>query len=83
VVEHILDYIYLGTGALGRFDKFSHMLPTYLLAGTCQVYAEKPAAGCSGNYGGGSAAAAKRAKKSAAPAKADANTQALDYLLGK
>src|SRR4051794_11865670 len=85
VVEHILDYIYNGTGALARFDKQSHILPSYQLAGTCQLYAKTPADGCSARYAGGNAAAAKAAKMAAKHAKksGSAKTQALDYLLGK
>jgi virulence factor Mce-like protein len=76
VVEHILDYLHYGTESLSRFDKYSHMLPAYLLATDCNVYATKPVEGCSAHYAGGAAAKQKAVKP-------DARTQALDYLLGK
>src|SRR5204862_8231031 len=92
VVEHLLDYIYLGAGALARFDRYSHILPSYQVAGQCSLYATTPVKGCSAHYAGGNAwagtAAAKAAAKAASkPAKkkksASPRVQALDYLLGK
>jgi virulence factor Mce-like protein len=50
VVEGILSYIYLGTAATARFDQFSHILPSYQIAGPCQQYATKPQPGCSARY---------------------------------
>ena len=68
VVEGLLTFVYLGSAATARFDRFSHILPSYQIAGTCQQYASTPAAGCSAHWGGGAApgqpaasAAAKRA----------------------
>jgi ABC-type transporter Mla subunit MlaD len=77
VVENILAYVYRGAGALARFDRFSHMLPSYQLARpTCQDYATTPTDGCDAHYAGGKAAAKPAAKDGA-------TNQALDYLLGK
>ena len=36
VVEGILKFLYYGTAATARFDQFSHILPSYQIAGQCQ-----------------------------------------------
>ena len=71
VVENILSYIYYGAGALARFDKYSHMLPSYQMGRECAMYATKPVKGCSAKFNdtGGS--------------QGTASSKALDYLLGK
>ncbi|MFL5912655.1 MAG: MlaD family protein [Gaiellaceae bacterium] len=72
VVENILSYIYYGAGALARFDKYSHMLPSYQLQGVCQQYATKPVKGCSAKFNDASGGS-----------QGTASSKALDYLLGK
>src|SRR4051794_16225814 len=69
VVEGLLTFMYLGTAANARFDRFSHILPSYQFTGTCAVYAETPAPGCDAHFGSSgqgtvdSGRAPKRAKK--------------------
>jgi virulence factor Mce-like protein len=75
VVENLLNYIHYGTEALSRFDKYSHILPAYLLFNDCNTYATKPVKGCSAHYAG----AGGPDGGSPAPAQ----KQALDYLLAK
>ena len=53
VPEGLLSFLYYGTSAQARFDRFSHILPSYQIAGTCQQYATTPVAGCSANWNGG------------------------------
>jgi hypothetical protein len=77
VVEHILDYINLGTASLSRFDRYSHILPTYLIFTLCNQYQTAETPECNAHYAGGHTEAAKRATKQ------DSSTAALDYLLGK
>ena len=50
-VEHLLLYMFYGTGAQARFDQFSHILPSYQIAGDCQQYAREPLEGCSAHFG--------------------------------
>jgi virulence factor Mce-like protein len=68
-VEGVLRYIYLTTVAASRFDRVSHILPTYQIAGPCQQYATEPAKGCSAHYADG-------------PYGKD-DQAALDYLMGR
>ena len=44
-VEGLQLYTFYGAGAQARFDQFSHILPSYQLAGPCQQYAREPAPG--------------------------------------
>jgi ABC-type transporter Mla subunit MlaD len=89
VLDNVLEYLYVGTAALARFDRYSHILPAYLLGTTCNMYATEPDPKCSAHYEPGRRAEAKArkagpARKAKADArKPDAQTQALDYLLGK
>ena len=55
-VEHLLLYMFYGTGAQARFDQFSHILPSYQIAGDCQQYARVPLEGCSAHFGDAPAA---------------------------
>jgi hypothetical protein len=68
VPEGLLSFLYYGTAAVARFDRFSHILPSYQISGTCQQYAEQPTAGCDAHF-----------KKTGTKARA----AALDYLFGK
>ena len=66
VVEGLLTFVYLSTAATDRFDQFSHILPSYQVAGPCQQYATAPAAGCSAHWGGGGAEKQKSSRPRAA-----------------
>jgi hypothetical protein len=69
VVEGLQTFIYNATLATSRFDKTSHLLPSYQVgSGTCTLYATTPVPGCSANWKGGAAAT------STAKVKADAKT---------
>jgi hypothetical protein len=52
VPEGLLSFLYYGTAAVARFDRFSHILPSYQISGTCQQYATEPVAGCDAHFGG-------------------------------
>ncbi|MEA2374594.1 MAG: hypothetical protein QOD53_1057, partial [Thermoleophilaceae bacterium] len=60
--------------ASARFDRISHIVPSYQIAGSCQQYAEAPAAGCDGHFaafgGGGSSAKAAGSRGGAASKRA-------------
>jgi ABC-type transporter Mla subunit MlaD len=65
-VEAINTFAWLGTAAMARFDKTSHIIPSYqLTVGTCNLYATEPVDGCSAHWAGSAAAkaAAKKARK--------------------
>jgi hypothetical protein len=65
-VEGLHSFLYYATAATSRFDRFSHILPSYQIAGTCQQYATTPVDGCSGRFTGGGAPAKAKAKKKSA-----------------
>jgi len=67
VVEGLQLYTFYGAGAQARFDRFSHILPSYQVAGSCQRYAREPLPECNSHFRGESSA----------------STAALDFLLGK
>jgi phospholipid/cholesterol/gamma-HCH transport system substrate-binding protein len=66
VIEQIGPFAYYGALASSRFDKVSHILPSYQVAGSCAQYAEQPVAGCDAHFAakgkgaGGGASAARR-----------------------
>jgi ABC-type transporter Mla subunit MlaD len=60
-VEHLLLYPFYATGATARFDQFSHILPSYQIAGLCQQYATAPVDGCDAHFGDDEAEAAASA----------------------
>ncbi|MBA2505218.1 MAG: MCE family protein [Thermoleophilaceae bacterium] len=60
--EGLLSFFYYATAATSRFDRFSHILPSYQIAGTCQEYALKPTPGCNANFTGASATASRDAR---------------------
>ena len=68
VIEALGPYVFYGAIASARFDKVSHILPSYQITGACQQYAEHPAAGCSAHFAamgkGGAAQSARRADRS-------------------
>lgn len=51
VVEGLQLYTFYGTGAQARFDEFSHILPSYQIAGPCQQYAREPVPECDAHFG--------------------------------
>jgi hypothetical protein len=75
VIEAIGPFAFYGALASARFDRVSHILPTYQIAGSCQQYAEQPVDGCNGHFAafgksGGNGGSAKRSRteaKAAAP----------------
>ncbi|HEX8053835.1 MAG TPA: MlaD family protein [Thermoleophilaceae bacterium] len=88
-------YVYFAAAAASRFDRFSHILPSYQLAGTCQVYADStPLRNCDAHFGGyrgdrGVEVPSVSPKRQAAPASKPApgparaaEDQALDFLMG-
>jgi ABC-type transporter Mla subunit MlaD len=70
-VEGLLLYTFYGAGAQARFDQFSHILPSYQVAGDCQQYARVPLPQCDAHFG------------DKVPAAPSSDEQALDYLLGR
>ena len=66
-VEGLQLYTFYGAGAQARFDRFSHILPSYQIASPCQQYAREPRPGCNARFRGESSPSAA----------------ALDFLLGK
>jgi ABC-type transporter Mla subunit MlaD len=66
-IEGFQLYAFYGAGAQARFDRFSHILPSYQLTGPCARYAREPAPGCDSHFRGDSGAGAAT----------------LDYLLGE
>lgn len=61
-VENLLKFVYGGASASSRYDAISHILPAQIFTGACAIYAEKPVAGCSANYGKAPAAAKRRGR---------------------
>jgi virulence factor Mce-like protein len=68
VAEAIGLFAYYGALASARFDRVSHILPSYQIGGNqCQQFAEQPVAGCDAHFSGaGGTAAAAAAARSAA-----------------
>jgi ABC-type transporter Mla subunit MlaD len=50
-IEHLQLYVFYGAGAQARFDRFSHILPSYQIASECQQYARTPVPECSARFG--------------------------------
>jgi phospholipid/cholesterol/gamma-HCH transport system substrate-binding protein len=57
VIEALGAFVFYGGVSTARFDKVSHILPSYQIGGnSCQQYAEQPVAGCDAHFaafGGG------------------------------
>jgi virulence factor Mce-like protein len=51
-VEGLQSFVYFAAAATSRFDRFSHILPSYQIAGFCQQYATAPVDGCSARFTG-------------------------------
>ena len=45
-------YLYFSAASTARFDRFSHILPSYQLTGPCVVWAETPRRECDAHYEG-------------------------------
>jgi ABC-type transporter Mla subunit MlaD len=69
-VEGLQLFVFYATGATARFDRFSHILPSYQIASDCQQYARTPVPGCSARFGDDGR-------------QPDSARVALDYLLGR
>ena len=53
VIEQIGAFAYGGAVSTSRFDKVSHILPSYQLSGgNCQQFAQQPVAGCDAHFQG-------------------------------
>jgi ABC-type transporter Mla subunit MlaD len=62
VVEGLQRFVYFAAAATSRFDRTSHILPSYQITGSCQQYSTTPVAGCSARWHA-PAAARRRAKQ--------------------
>jgi ABC-type transporter Mla subunit MlaD len=62
-IEGLVQFVYYGSAATARFDVTSHILPSYQIAGTCQVYATTPAPGCSARYTGAAGSSKRTADR--------------------
>ena len=51
-IEGILGYAYYGALSTARFDRYSHILPSYQIGLTCNVPATEPAPGCDAHFAG-------------------------------
>lgn len=49
-VEGLQEFSYYAAAATSRFDRVSHILPSYQIGGTCNIYATTPTAGCSAHF---------------------------------
>jgi phospholipid/cholesterol/gamma-HCH transport system substrate-binding protein len=58
VLEAIGAFAWGGAVSTARFDKVSHILPSYQISSSCQQYAEQPVDGCSGRFSGAGQAGA-------------------------
>jgi ABC-type transporter Mla subunit MlaD len=63
VVEGLQRFVYYAAASTARFDRFSHILPSYQIAGTCQQYATAPVEGCSARFTGTARGSKKQSKK--------------------
>lgn len=70
--QNVALYGFYGALAASRFDRISHILPSYQISGGCQAYATEPVEGCSARFG--DARGARQSGK--------ARDAALDFLMG-
>jgi ABC-type transporter Mla subunit MlaD len=78
VAELLGRYVYFAAAASSRFDRFSHILPSYQLTGTCAQWTAEPEAQCDAHYEGFQGDRGPPV----VPAPKRAEQQALDFLLG-
>ncbi|MEA2481686.1 MAG: hypothetical protein QOJ07_3608 [Thermoleophilaceae bacterium] len=81
VVEGLQTFTYFAALATARFDRYSHILPSYQIAGKCQQFATAPVEGCDAHFAGGRGAEgggritqrhSRRGSRAAAPGAAPA-----------
>ena len=75
-VEGLQLYTFYGAGAQARFDRFSHILPSYQVAASCQQYAREPRPECDAHFEGSD-------PEGSDPQGSDPMARGLDYLLGE
>ncbi len=56
-LERLLDFIYLGTGAVNGYDALGHFLRAEIVGNTCLSYTTAPSPTCKGKFLGGASAA--------------------------
>jgi len=67
VIEALGPFSFYGALASARFDKVSHILPSYQISGACQQYAEHPANGCNAHFAAFGGGAGRRSGAASAP----------------
>ena len=91
VAELLGRYVYFSAAAASRFDRFSHILPSYQVTGSCAQWTDVPERQCDAHYAGFQgdrgpplvpAPRAKRGAQGPKSPKQAAQDQALDFLLG-
>jgi ABC-type transporter Mla subunit MlaD len=62
-VDNLMRFLYYAAAATARFDRYSHIVPSYQVTGTCAQYATAPVAGCSARWRGGGGAVEKARRR--------------------
>ena len=62
-IEEIGPFAYNSALASARFDRISHIVPSYQIAGSCQQFATTPVDGCNAHFAGMGAGAAAKASR--------------------
>ena len=78
VAELLSRYVYFSAAATSRFDRYSHILPSYQLTGTCAQWTAEPERQCDAHYEGYQGPRGEPP----VPAPKAAQDKALDFLLG-
>jgi ABC-type transporter Mla subunit MlaD len=52
VVEGLQGFVYFAALSTSRFDRYSHILPSFQIGGTCNQAATQPAPGCDAHFAG-------------------------------
>ena len=52
VAELLGRYVYFSAAASSRFDRYSHILPSYQVTGTCAQWTDVPERQCDAHYEG-------------------------------
>jgi ABC-type transporter Mla subunit MlaD len=63
VVEGLQGYAYFGALATARFDRYSHILPSYQIGLTCNLPAKEPAPGCDAHFAGRAGEAERKRRR--------------------
>ena len=86
VPELLSRYVYFSAAASSRFDRYSHILPSYQLTGTCAQWTDVPERQCDAHYAGFQGdrgpPVTPAAPKAAQQRRTAADERALDFLLG-